>query len=85
MNGALPLRPPPHVNCRVRHRGAITANEQINDRPVLGEYGDTTIRSHSIQIIIIIIIIINDISATNSTKRIAATLYSLGTQFVSGI
>ena len=78
MNGALPLRPPPHVNCQVRHRGAKTANEQINDRPVLGEYGDTTIRSHSIQIIIIIIII-NYISTMNSNNRIAATLYSLGT------
>jgi len=27
----------------------------------------------------------NDISTMNSNKRIAATLYSLGTQFVSGI
>jgi len=43
-------------------------------------------------IIIIIIIIINrfstetnDISKMNSNNRIAATLYSLGTQFVSGI
>jgi len=27
----------------------------------------------------------NDISTMNSSNRIAATLYSLGTQFVSGI
>ena len=27
----------------------------------------------------------NDISTMNSNNRIAATLYSLGTQFVSGI
>ena len=35
--------------------------------------------------IIIIIIIIIIISTMNSNNRIAATLYSLGTQFVSGI
>jgi len=46
------------VNFQFRHSGTITANEQSYDRPVLGEYGDTTIRSHSIQIIIVIIIII---------------------------
>jgi hypothetical protein len=34
---------------------------------------------------IIIIIIIIDIGTMNSNKRIAATAYSLGTLFVSGI
>jgi hypothetical protein len=35
--------------------------------------------------IIIIIIIIGDIGTINSNDRIAATMYSLGTWFVSGI
>jgi hypothetical protein len=36
-------------------------------------------------IIIIIIMITNDMGAINSRDRIAATLYSLDTWFVSGI
>jgi hypothetical protein len=36
-------------------------------------------------IIIIIIIITGDIGTINSNDRIAATMYSLGTWFVSGI
>lgn len=46
------LYAPPHVNCQFRHRGTITSNGWTNDRPVLGEYIDTIIRSRSIQIII---------------------------------
>ena len=41
------------MNCQFRHRGTITANGWTNDRPFLGEYIDTIIRSHSIQIVII--------------------------------